>query len=424
MFHSARTGFMYVFTPDWCELVDSVAKPKWLHVVLNSVDTLYIYDGITGMVSPPLLSSCKAAILTSPNINAYKQAEREGCIRIAVPSWSLDELLAVRDYFDSSEVDVERKYKKFGGSMRYVFGLDETVGDDAIASAVARFDPDKLNDYVEGTTQRAMASEGNPSVLFCIDAKTSSPSDKLLDTYKYSNAQWRFVNDDVAQQVYQRHKDHVEKWACKCVYMLSPSALGPVAGKLLETVIGPHVARGGAFKVRKLNPSGTRRANQQATAEEIWKERKVEYKRGVQTIEQLLSQCTDEDTVYCMMGTFPAFDMFIPPNVFLQVTRNAEHTIHYETAVKATKWLEEKGMKLEYYIAAPSSEVDDFVNERAFKSSPVKEKHSKPSSGEQGAAMVKSGTKDSGADGPLQLEYLRDRFVQKAVFMDFDQKGN
>ncbi len=97
--------------------------------------TFYMFEPGSSIFEPEYYGiSIPALITTSPDKRRYKEFAKNGGIYLRMPTWTLEELQAVRKYladhckekFSLTSKDIESRFKEFGGNFRHIFAPDIT----------------------------------------------------------------------------------------------------------------------------------------------------------------------------------------------------------------------------------------------------------------------------------------------------------
>jgi len=191
-------------------------------------DTIHIFDCRAGESSyPPIRSSAKLLVLSSTNINSYKQAARSALIML-FPSLASEEFCRYAKVFKVSDSlrEVVKKYVGHGKvRQQYLASRDQRVNECKyeIDCQVKNFNLDLLCQYASHENNPA-SNQDNPAMLSDADHKEIVSSSSLLhvdnasslhDKYLFYNAKWQFCSDYVIEAILRSKMNDMDMFASK-----------------------------------------------------------------------------------------------------------------------------------------------------------------------------------------------------------------
>lgn len=395
---------------------------------LENPATVHVFDSKSGACGyEPSISVCRTIMFSSANASSYRQRERSFAT-VVYPSPSLHEMLAAADVFGLNPADVQRKYVKFGGSMRWVFGMTERMAEARLQQAVRALNIDDILSITQGAVSSDVTrSSGAPTALFTASVKPAhmkllvklaeaaereeeaAPAaegeaglegkewtvsaggeqktgageaeeveeaavlpmrrrGELLIVYEESSIVWRISTEYIFDLLRRSAGDSIGKFVRRFVTAAKESAtLGVARGNTLQVAAPDLLAEGKALPSRDLR---TRAEGKYPFG----------HKRNVvlvqwKTVEEVLKNCKDENTVYVINGSLPGFDIYLPPNIFVQSTSviTARHPINLEAAAQICAHCDAKGQPTEFLFLVPADTFHLWRNPQSFAYTPHKQ---------------------------------------------------
>ena len=193
VYESVATARVWVFSPGSCRSFSGKANTENCSELMNH-QTCFLFDAKAGdNCHEPCACPALLALFTSPNLASHKQtARRNNIITFGYTSPTLKELMLLGGAFNISSQEVVRKYMKFGPDIRFVIGTFESVAEECISQAIARFNSTSIVTSRNGE-KSDMTSKDNPAVLFKTTAKEAE-HDTFADAYLWSNVEWSFAS--------------------------------------------------------------------------------------------------------------------------------------------------------------------------------------------------------------------------------------
>jgi hypothetical protein len=333
--------------------------------------TVYIYDCKAGVEGPnePVQCAAKKAVFSSANTGTHKQTMRDLlCLCYITPSQ--DELFRAAEIFDRRDVNVRRSFSKYGGSMRLLFNMPEdhaAVYMSNFCDAVNTGNIDKLISVaVESNITHA---DSVPRALFStflkpgaleqvkqdengddIQPTRDTEMAALTQAYVSTNVVWRIATDDIFNKLRLRASDSIEEFLARFVAASKNNpVVGVTRGNSLQILAPKRLANGGEFRVRKLSNSGQEMVSKLTLSKRalVW--------RNYDRVEEVLLRCTDPTVFYAMNGKLPAFDAYVPPNVFFQMTSVSapRHNVVFDAAALICAHCRAKKLPAIFIFAVP-----------------------------------------------------------------------
>jgi hypothetical protein len=338
----------------------------------------------------------------------------------------LPEMLAAADVFGLTPAEVQRKYAKFGGSMRWVFGMSERMAEEQLQVAVRALNIDNILSMTRGAVSSDLARGGGaPTSLFTTSVNPSHMKllvklaeaaereeeaaltaegeaglegregtvaagagemeeeaegmeeeavlpmrrrRELLIVYVKSSIVWRISTEYIFDLLRRKAGDSVGQFVQRFVTAAKESAtLGVARGNTLQIAAPDLLAEGKALPSRdwRTRAEGTYPFGRKRNVVQVhWK-----------TVEEVLKNCTDENAVYVINGSLPGFDIYLPPNIFVQSTSviTARHPINFEAAAQVCAHCDAKGQPAEFLFLVPADTFHLWRNPQSFAFAPRKQ---------------------------------------------------
>jgi hypothetical protein len=383
---------------------------------------VYIHDTKAGGQEhePCGCAVARLILVSSANSNSAKQSDKS-LTRLVYTSPSLHELLRAAEILGKPDVDVRRLYNKFGGSMRLMFDTPESDADFFIERCASTFKVDNLVSVVSGDVPAHITSGVGPTALFSTfltreaelavfemtedengdyrEPTDTGELDRLRDAYM-REVEWRISTDEVFEKLKMKASDQIQDWNERFIFLAATNPIiGVSRGNCFQICAPDLLCKGGNFKTRKL-------PNDKDILENFPLPKTVKEVVKFNSVEQVLRDCTNENTMYSICGSLPAFDLYKPPNVFVQVASriSPKHNINFEAAVLINAHCLAKGIDAIFLFAVPSNTFDIWLKCQSFD---IK----------IGEKMVQRSLQNLPSD--LQREKVN-RIVQRAISLDVD----
>eukprot|EP01039_Chlorochromonas_danica_P011506 gene11506-12881_t len=345
---------------------------------------VYIHDTKAGGQGEDPCGSAVARLIlvSSANSTSAKQSARS-LTRLVYTTPSLHELLRAAEILGKPEVDVRRLYNRFGGSMRLMFDTPETEAEDFIDRCASTLQVDNLVSVVTGNVPAHITTGVGPTALFSTfltreaeldvfnmtedeDGNYREPTDgteldRLRDAYM-KKVEWRISTDEVFEMMKVKAGDHIQEWNQRFIALAATNpVIGVSRGNCFQICAPTVLSKGGIFKTRKL-PNG------KDVCEDFHLPVTVKKNVSCNSVAQVLRDCINEDTLYSICGSLPAFDLYKPPNVFVQVVSRIrpKHNINFEAAVLINAHCVAKGLDAIFLFAVPSNTFDIWLRCQSF----------------------------------------------------------
>lgn len=231
---------------------------------LRHPKTIFIFDAKAGKDGREPASCTAFLILTSShNEENYKQTIRSFLdVRYCIPSYTLEELLAVRQQFGIPEREVRERCLEFGPSARYVLLYDPESVKERVHVKMKNV---TIEDMFRYRQSFSAVSEDKPRQ---ISPDTSASLLKVVvdeeiyenpnDAYKLRNVQWFLASKNIMDTIMQNSKSESRRLVSAFVDVTGSAAcLQAAAGKGFEGLVAPFIARG-SFKYKCLRRESSR----------------------------------------------------------------------------------------------------------------------------------------------------------------------
>lgn len=352
---------------------------------LHFEDTILIYDGTTGGVEA-VVGKSRAIIFASANLMNCKSVAKVVAAHLTFVSPSFNEFSRAYQLFQSHEMHYEGVkvdhlwyFEHSGTSLRNMLKNPEyvlsslTVAahcvklDNLRSSSLGKVD----NDTPSSLFVTFLKSENlqylleTPVEMAQLDFKevfqkmlNSSVQDiaNLKKAYVFGNVEWNICSEYVYDLIQKYSEDKIEDFNARFVEVSGKSAtLGAMRGNMFQTRLPKVFGRQGcSYEVRTLKHSKSQR-NEAATVQNAtFQVENLTYLKTTD-VNEILRTCLDPKTLYVINGQLPAFDMFIPPNVFIQITcvRTTRHPINFDAAVKICEHCAANNCRALFLFAVP-----------------------------------------------------------------------
>ena len=320
---------------------------------LDDTDTVHIHDAKAGENSrEPIRGICHVKLMTSANLSSHKQFERSVPAKYAYPETPPEIFELIGEEFNMDSDWVAGCADKYGCNVRLLV-MGREGAQEVVNSALERWSSKIMMDIIHDNNLTP-SHTGNTAVLITphVHDSTSENEDPLAlqRRYKFLTASWDFASAHVRLQVQDKH-------AKQLLDIARSVCQDKDKGAKAEWAIPVILAAGGEFTVRKFVDKDFTTDTITLDAAKLISGPAVS---GSDTakIDHVLSSCKDPNVWYCFSGTFPLFDLFRPPYMFVNSTVNATHKTHYGLAAH----LVEKCPDAEMYYAAPRV-VFDKINQ-------------------------------------------------------------
>ncbi len=133
-------------------VMDSVADPRLLSR-FDPEKSVYLYEPEGSLKGPHFGGlSIPTMCSVSPEESRYKEFRKDGAVMLYMPTWTLPELQAVRNFVADrnleemplTEADILERFNEFGGIFRHIFSADINMVRKQKAHAIASLDPKKF----------------------------------------------------------------------------------------------------------------------------------------------------------------------------------------------------------------------------------------------------------------------------------------
>lgn len=355
IFHSLDQKKAWIFPVDGssCRLVRSSSIDTANVPELDDFGAFYIYDAKAGY-GEPVQCSAKLVMFSSTNHLSYQQTQRRpGVVRVFYPSLREEEFDIYASELKISSDIVKRIKQIIGhGKIRSLSTPVNQVGDQ-VKEAIARFDFGSILVYASSGNTFEPGTV-NPAIL--LDAYVKEENIKkpsLLDRYSFGEAGWTILSKSVQDAIITKYQSRAEEFLAKIVVSAgqtrSLEILGVGVGRIFEILtpglISSHGLAIDNFREGDVTMIGGNLMSLPAgfTVQECDVNSDINY---------ILTAYTDPKVIYSFCGNQAAFDYFIPPNNFLQLTgtltEKGRHTLSLSTVRTICEVLQKSGLQANF----------------------------------------------------------------------------
>jgi hypothetical protein len=366
IFHSCVQNIAWIFpengTP--CRLVQLFINTATIPE-LKDPTAFYIYDAKAGN-EEPVYSSAKLILFSSTNELSYKQTQRRaGAVKLLYPSLSQEEF----DFYASQlKVDVTR-----ANQIKQIIGHGKirslsTSPDELeylVNAALARFDYQNILVYASSQNTFVRPGEtgaANPAIL--LDAyvrEENLEKTNLLERYRFGKARWIILSESVRDSIINKYQSQAEEFLAKVVVSAGQTRtleiLGAPVGRIFEILTPGLILSRGLTIEKFLKGEDIMIGGNLESLPAGYTEQKCDQ---IEDINYILDTYTNPDVLYSFCGTQKAFDYFIPPNNFLQLTGTltdrGQHTLLLTTVRKICQELQKRGLVANFITTIKAGE--------------------------------------------------------------------
>jgi hypothetical protein len=198
-------------------------------------------------------------IISSPNLDAYRQIMRHSTVwRYTIPSYTLEELVGIRQEFDVSEEMLRKRVSMIGPSVGYVLCTDDEGFEEhceAVKEAASLFTSTTIEDYIAsmGTYHGSEDNNASSSLLIAtVDLPTYEPNP--LDAYKWRSVRWRFASPYIVDLAVNAVRTQQQKFIDNFVTDISKrkiSIMKGLAGNMFEDGVAAALISEGKYSYRE-----------------------------------------------------------------------------------------------------------------------------------------------------------------------------
>lgn len=232
---------IFILTPD-----GAVRRGEGAAKISYMIDknTVHIFDAKATKAGArePVMSNAFLVEFSSENSASFEQTSRRpAVVRYCIPSYSLEELLTVKEYFGVSEDEVRERVAQIGPSIRYVLVNDyaETLPatmDKAKNVTTAQFE------HFLSTDAPASSSEKDVSAgLLIVHVNEDEYPEEPWQAYRRYNASWSFASRNICQIVYKNTCTKAQQFVRQFITEVNTQTglmrLKGVAGNFLELMV-------------------------------------------------------------------------------------------------------------------------------------------------------------------------------------------
>jgi len=373
MFKLLREGYTVVYEQvltDKVYVIPPIADCRLIHGQARSdavpefyrPKTVHLFDACAGVNNrEPIKNPSKVIVFTSPNFNSYKQLQRLGAIMLTVPSYTREEMDKRRKSFPNlTDEEYQNKLEICGhGSIRLVLGLSMKRTEDLLNEAVKNTTVSNMIDIAQGKDVDVVNGIRGPSSLFSTSlAKGADKSN--IRSYKPSAVGWNISSAYIMRKLLTSCQDEAMLFAARAaaVFQQTPG-LEITAGRFFEALAPVWLAKGGEYKVRKLD-------GKLIEIKETWPKLTLVNATHIKQLSEALKTCTSPETMCLFLRDMVLIDACVPLTKYLQCTQATSHTLNLNALLTICKQLP-SGSKLRLYFVVPDFRYDNgWKNAQSF----------------------------------------------------------
>lgn len=379
VFESVSTKLVWIFRKNGT--VGTALHPATAFAVpeLDMRDTIYIFDSAAGSAHEICDCAAQKAMWSSANTANYRQSQKllTPLVFITPNKSELQRACEVlgRGRGTPDEVDVQWYFDHTGGALRPPFKSNQTETLNRLEVWSRQVKLDNILTIVEAVNS-AVASGGDaPTSLFSTliapkhlqalpqpadgeEYSSCEPKDPaalhaLMCAYMRNAVQWRICSEFVFGLLRTNAGDQIHDWNKRFLEVVRGNPiLGVARGNSFQIHV-PRFLAGGVTGLTCRVLSSDPGAAATETVVDFPLRSLVQVKST--DVQAVLSMCADPGTLYDISGSLPAFDHFVPPNIFIQATsvRKPPHLIEFEAARLLCAHCAGLGMVADFYFAVP-----------------------------------------------------------------------
>jgi len=319
---------------------------------------IHIHDAKAGQNQrEPSVGRAAALLLSSSNRSSHAQFERTIVNKYGFTPPTDEEFYRI-----VRELVIDEEWAKLCDARYHrnvrLLTLGPLASEKLVRSAVDAWRPDIMMNVINDVGSDP-ANAHTPAVLLVpnisnepLDLSSNERMTELENRYSLSNICWKWARPWVGTAVLEKHETSFMQWGERLVS-------GKARWEVAELVVSTMLGKGGKFDIRELKPLSENSANSSIEFKKMKVLNGPSLSLGVEEtkdalicakIDKVLATCMDFDCWYKVDA--PLFDMFNPPNTFVNVTVNSKHL----TNLQGAKHLAGKVENAKLYYAGP----DDF----------------------------------------------------------------
>lgn len=387
VYEIAGSNQVYYFSESKCEM----RQASKLDLGPNDV---YLYDCLAGNTVTIPQTRARLVVFSSNNGNNYKQYIRYTTTQVVLfPSLSDEEYQFYADWFQLSPEQQQIVEETSGkGKIRPIAYMAANKYDSYVHllnSAVLNIDFQYFRCYMSIVCSIAPTPDkANPAILF--DAVLAAPCDdpnnydRLVQSYEPRHARWFISSSYIVNRIVEFEVTKAAELVMALQRELRTDykrVVGPLSGCLFEHVAPRCIVE------QKSSVSDFDSKSKLSCQCLDW--RKLEFvvkhtadqsddkvdcdksmSKALSNVRKLLASCTNQSTMYDFGRNQPAFDAFVPPNVFISfassVSDNFNHPICLATALALCQ-LVPGSDNVKFITAVPSGDSSKgWIREQSF----------------------------------------------------------
>lgn len=359
VYESAETNIVFVIdgaSGDVRILFNTEAHPVTIPELRN-LETIFIFDAKAGPGHrEPAWSLAFLILISSHNAQNYMVTVREMRTRCNIPSYTLEELLAVRNWFGVSEDAVRARCEEFGPSVRYVLVLDPESVRKQLQAKMEKVTVDDVRSITYGSSRvGADLSDASPSLMKVVADEEIYKNPN--DAYGICNMNWYFASKRIMNSILANSGPSARRLvsgfvdATGCAACLRYSHQGLVA---------PFIARGG-FKYKRLERTLSKKELTEMTLN-----RHQPLKISQERLDDTLLKHSDRDVLYDLAG--PYFGKLYAANGFTEMYQLRGRSIPLQSMIKICKHVKKQDphAKVKFFFVVTPAKYDTWRTEWAF----------------------------------------------------------
>lgn len=196
VYESADMGVLYVINGASGDIRALCTKASEASVPeLRDANTIFIFDTKAGRGTfEPASCSAFLILMASQNERNYGRTIEEFDARYCIPSYTVEELLAVCHIFDVTEAEVRERCSIIGPSIRYVL---QHFGTEYVREILDA----KMMHVTVKDMMSAFGADRSDSMKFLLKVVVDEEIyENPNDAYKLFNAQWLFASEYIVEK--------------------------------------------------------------------------------------------------------------------------------------------------------------------------------------------------------------------------------
>jgi hypothetical protein len=334
----------FILTPDMeFKRCPGAASCAVAYPYLDKVDTCHVFDAKATKGGGREPASTEAFLIAFRSENSASLAQtcrRSNVHRYCIPSYTVEELLTVRGYFNVSEQAVRERVVQLGPSIRYILvnNYDETL---TATLAKARFiAPEQLETFLQGRAPAGTSDDVFAGLLSVHVNEDDFPADPWK-AYTLDHVTWSFASRNICKIIYgnanKKARSFVRNFICEVNTTTGLTRLKGVVGNFLELMVDEFLTERTFQSSRRLTDNAAE--NFALQPHSFWPDDwnipgsnlLLRAGQGGLQIESALERNRDPHSLFCFCKNLAGVDYLACDGLLaIQVTTSTTHPVSFD----------------------------------------------------------------------------------------------